>query len=104
MRDCKLAFNLWATVHVSPFDSPVPLDFSETDDAPVVRVLAFPDHLFKKEFALKKPSKNQPKRFRVQKLEARIAPGQSHFPPGQFPGGNPSNSGGVSNDPGKSGK
>ena len=44
------------------------------------------------------------KRFNVVKLEERIAPGQSHFPPGQFPGGNPAQSGGASNDPGKSGK
>ena len=53
---------------------------------------------------MKKQPKPEPKRFRVQKLEARIAPGQSHFPPGQFPGGNPSQSGGASNDPGNSGK
>jgi hypothetical protein len=38
----------------------------------------------------------------VVKLEERIAPGQSHFPPGQFPGGNPANAGGASNNPGNS--
>ena len=53
---------------------------------------------------MKKPSKQEPKRFRVQKLEARIAPGQSHFPPGQFPAGNPGHSPGQSNEPGNSGK
>jgi hypothetical protein len=42
------------------------------------------------------------KRFSVVKLEERIAPGQSHFPPGQFPGGNPANAGGASNSPGNS--
>jgi hypothetical protein len=42
------------------------------------------------------------KRFSVVKLEERIAPGQSHFPPGQFPGGNPAHSGGNSNNPGNS--
>ena len=42
------------------------------------------------------------KRFSVVKLEERIAPGQSHFPPGQFPGGNPAQSHGASNDPGNS--
>jgi hypothetical protein len=29
--------------------------------------------------------------------------GQSHFPPGQFPGGNPANAHGSSNEPGNSG-
>jgi hypothetical protein len=42
------------------------------------------------------------RRFSVVKLEERIAPGQSHFPPGQFPGGNPANAGGASNNPGNS--
>ena len=47
------------------------------------------------------PKKN---RFNVVKLEARIAPGQSHFPPGQFPAGNPAQAPGHSNEPGNSGK
>ena len=53
---------------------------------------------------MKKQPKPEPKRFRVQKLEARIAPGQSHFPPGQFPAGNPAQAPGNSNSPGNSGK
>ena len=44
------------------------------------------------------------KRFSVVKLEDRIAPGQSHFPPGQFPAGNPAQAPGHSNEPGNSGK
>jgi len=43
------------------------------------------------------------KRFNIKKLEQRIAPGQSHFPPGQFPAGNPGHAPGQSNDPGNSG-
>ena len=42
------------------------------------------------------------RRFSGVKLEERIAPGQSHFPPGQFPGGNPSKAGGASNSPANS--
>jgi hypothetical protein len=50
-------------------------------------------------------SKKQKKvrRFRIVKLEERIAPGQSHFPPGQFPAGNPAQAPGQSNEPGNSG-
>ena len=47
---------------------------------------------------------NPPKRFTIRKLEQRIAPGQSHFPPGQFPAGNPAQAPGNSNSPGNSGK
>jgi len=43
-------------------------------------------------------------RFSVVKLEERIAPSQSHFPPGQFPAGNPAQAPGHSNEPGNSGK
>jgi hypothetical protein len=47
------------------------------------------------------PSKS---RFNIVKLEERIAPSQSHFPPGQFPAGNPAPAPGNSNSPGNSGK
>ena len=46
----------------------------------------------------------KPGRFNVVKLEERIAPGQSNFPPGQFPAGNPAQAPGQSNQPGNSGK
>ena len=49
-------------------------------------------------------SQQTAKRFNVVKLEERIAPGQSHFPPGQFPAGNPAQAPGQSNEPGNSGK
>lgn len=42
-------------------------------------------------------------RFSVVKLEERIAPSQSNFPPGQFPAGNPAQAPGHSNEPGNSG-
>ena len=39
-----------------------------------------------------------PKRaFKVDKLEDRIAPSSSNFPPGQFPSGNPAHAPGNSN-------
>ena len=41
-------------------------------------------------------------RFQIEKLEERIAPSQSHFPPGQFPAGNPGHEKGCSNSPGNS--
>ena len=56
---------------------------------------------------MKDTRKSAPKktnRFNVVKLEARIAPGQSHVPPGQFPAGNPAKAPGHSNEPGNSGK
>jgi hypothetical protein len=55
---------------------------------------------------MKIPKKHMPskRRFRIQKLEERIAPSQSNFPPGQFPAGNPANAPGHSNEPGNSGK
>lgn len=56
---------------------------------------------------MKKDAKKnqQPKkgRFNIVKLEERIAPSQQHFPPGQFPAGNPSTAPGNSNNPGNSG-
>ncbi len=39
----------------------------------------------------------QPKRFKVEKLEERIAPSAANFPPGQFPSGNPAQAPGNSN-------
>jgi hypothetical protein len=51
-----------------------------------------------------KQRKADSRRFRIVKLEERIAPSQSHFPPGQFPAGNPANAPGASNEPGNSGK
>jgi hypothetical protein len=53
---------------------------------------------------MKEQIKSEPKRFKIQKLEQRIAPSQSHFPPGQFPAGNPAQAPGASNEPGNSGK
>ena len=48
--------------------------------------------------------KSQPtRRFRIDRLERRIAPSQSNFPPGQFPAGNPAQAPGHSNEPGNSG-
>jgi len=44
------------------------------------------------------------RRFRIEKLEERIAPSQQAFPPGQFPAGNPGHAPGHSNEPGNSGK
>jgi len=36
-------------------------------------------------------------RFRIEKLEERIAPSNANFPPGQFPSGNPAQAPGRSN-------
>ncbi|HJZ60067.1 MAG TPA: hypothetical protein VKE74_34310 [Gemmataceae bacterium] len=36
-------------------------------------------------------------RFRILKLEERIAPSNANFPPGQFPSGNPAHAPGNSN-------
>ena len=36
-------------------------------------------------------------RFRIVKLEERIAPSNANFPPGQFPSGNPAQAPGQSN-------
>jgi len=36
-------------------------------------------------------------RFRIVKLEERIAPSNANFPPGQFPSGNPAHAPGNSN-------
>jgi hypothetical protein len=42
--------------------------------------------------------KEDPKgRFRIVKLEERIAPSNANFPPGQFPSGNPAHAPGNSN-------
>jgi hypothetical protein len=37
------------------------------------------------------------KRFKITKLEERIAPSSGNFPPGQFPSGNPAHAPGNSN-------
>jgi hypothetical protein len=45
-------------------------------------------------------NQQQPKqqgKFQVRKLEARIAPSNAKFPPGQFPAGNPAHAPGNSN-------
>ena len=47
-------------------------------------------------------NEEKPNRFQIEKLEERIAPSQSHFPPGQFPAGNPGHAPGQSNEPGNS--
>jgi len=39
----------------------------------------------------------QKKRFKIEKLEERIAPSSANFPPGQFPSGNPAHAPGRSN-------
>jgi len=36
-------------------------------------------------------------KFRIEKLEERIAPSSANFPPGQFPSGNPAKAPGNSN-------
>lgn len=36
-------------------------------------------------------------RFRIEKLEERIAPSSANFPPGRFPSGNPAHAPGNSN-------
>jgi len=36
-------------------------------------------------------------KFRIEKLEERIAPSSANFPPGQFPSGNPAQAPGNSN-------
>ena len=36
-------------------------------------------------------------RFRIDRLEERIAPSSADFPPGQFPSGNPAHAPGKSN-------
>ncbi len=36
-------------------------------------------------------------KFRIEKLEERIAPSSANFPPGQFPSGNPAQAPGRSN-------
>ena len=36
-------------------------------------------------------------RFKIDKLEERIAPSNANFPPGQFPSGNPAHAPGKSN-------
>ena len=43
-------------------------------------------------------------RFQIEQLEERIAPTQSHYPPGQFPSGNPGHHPGNGNAPGNSWK
>jgi hypothetical protein len=48
---------------------------------------------------VKKQQKTEGKKFNIRKLEQRIAPGQSNFPPGQFPAGNPAKAPGASNSP-----
>jgi hypothetical protein len=47
----------------------------------------------------KEVPRKQVRRFKAETLEARIAPSQSHFPPGQFPAGNPAQAPGNSNNP-----
>ena len=37
------------------------------------------------------------RRFRISRLEERIAPSNANFPPGQFPSGNPAHAPGQSN-------
>lgn len=41
-------------------------------------------------------------RFRIERLEERIAPTQDAYPPGQFPSGNPGHHEGAGNAPGNS--
>jgi len=46
---------------------------------------------------MKDQKKLQTKKFNIRKLEQRIAPSSSNFPPGQFPSGNPAQAPGNSN-------
>ena len=41
--------------------------------------------------------KKDTSRFKISKLEERIAPSNANFPPGQFPSGNPAQAPGKSN-------
>ena len=41
--------------------------------------------------------KEETRRFRISRLEERIAPSSANFPPGQFPSGNPAHAPGNSN-------
>jgi hypothetical protein len=46
----------------------------------------------------RKESRNEEtRRFRISRLEERIAPSNANFPPGQFPSGNPAHAPGNSN-------
>lgn len=45
---------------------------------------------------------DQQDRFQFMQLEERIAPTQSHYPPGQFPSGTPGHHEGAGNAPGNS--
>ena len=51
---------------------------------------------------MKKKPQPKTRKFQIKKLEQRIAPAQSHFPPGQSPAGNPAQAPGASNEPGNS--
>ena len=42
-------------------------------------------------------SQPQGRKFKIEKLEDRIAPSSANFPPGQFPSGNPAQAPGNSN-------
>lgn len=44
-----------------------------------------------------KDQKKEISRFKISKLEERIAPSNANFPPGQFPSGNPAHAPGQSN-------
>ena len=46
---------------------------------------------------MNEPKEPITKQFKIQKLEERIAPSASKFPPGQFPAGNPAHAPGNSN-------
>jgi len=47
---------------------------------------------------MSEPKKDQREgRFRIVRLEERIAPSNANFPPGQFPAGNPAHAPGQSN-------
>jgi hypothetical protein len=45
----------------------------------------------------KNDQSEQKSRFKITKLEDRIAPSSANFPPGQFPSGNPAHAPGRSN-------
>ena len=50
------------------------------------------------------PQQEKKARFEIEHLEERIAPTQSHYPPGQFPSGPPGQHPGNGNAPGNSWK
>jgi len=62
-----------------------------------VWVVTWFSHQLEGGFAMEQRKEQQERRFRIEKLEERIAPSNANFPPGQFPSGNPAHAPGNSN-------